>query len=316
MKLLVVVLVLCVINITGTFAQGLNEKCYSAKHNVQIPDTVCVDTKVRKCRNKMTVFFVSVLFTCLTQLIYSIILRYTNEDPKNWRLPFGMISIVNTTYSPGFEIAYVYQFTSIIYFITTCLTSTIIITGLLNFAATQFKIMQLKIKRILTNANNSSIQWRFLKTQIEELIRYHEFITEIVQEVSFMYGNMILCNFMGTLCINCVEIYRMSILSLKDSRVVNILAEIITGSFHTMLICKAGQNMTNESEKIAECIYEIDFVGTDLRFQKSIVILLRRAQKPARIKAGGLVNVSTVTSLHVLRLAYSAFTILRNVYNK
>ncbi|KAF5308587.1 hypothetical protein FQR65_LT06135, partial [Abscondita terminalis] len=81
----------------------------------------------------------------------------------------------------------------------------------------------------------------------------------------------------------------------EDIRTIRVLVEVLVVCFPALLICNAGENMANESQKVAEVAYEIDFIGTDVGFQKCLIMIMRQAQTSATIKAGKFFDVSLLS---------------------
>lgn len=56
-----------------------------------------------------------------------------------------------------------------------------------------------------------------------------------------------------------------------------------------------GEQVMQESELVGNAIYESNFMGTDLRFQKAVGLIIRRSQRPAVITAGKFTNIGLTT---------------------
>ncbi|KAK5646172.1 hypothetical protein RI129_004636 [Pyrocoelia pectoralis] len=68
-----------------------------------------------------------------------------------------------------------------------------------------------------------------------------------------------------------------------------------------------------ESEGLVQSFYEIDFIGTDIRFQKALVFLMTRAQKTVTFTIGNFSPLSMATIVTVLNASISYFMLLRNL---
>ncbi|KAF2894542.1 hypothetical protein ILUMI_11630, partial [Ignelater luminosus] len=65
-------------------------------------------------------------------------------------------------------------------------------------------------------------------------------------------------------------------ISVSDSRIFVAFGELLLGRGQTILICFWGEQVINESQSVANAVCEMDFVGTDVRFQKDFAKLLQR----------------------------------------
>ncbi|KAK4878810.1 hypothetical protein RN001_011316 [Aquatica leii] len=101
---------------------------------------------------------------------------------------------------------------------------------------------------------------------------------------------------------------------LQDVRSLRIFLEALLSSFTLLFICHASENVVDESERLANAVYHVDFVGTNLSFQRSLIIIMQQTQKPLVIKAGSLIDVSLVTYTAILRASYSSYTMLKAVH--
>ncbi|KAK4878347.1 hypothetical protein RN001_010853, partial [Aquatica leii] len=240
----------------------------------------------------------AMILAVIGQILFSLLLRLTKADPNDWKLGYGRITIMNITYSPNFECFYIYQSISVMYGMVSYVVITILITGVFDYIATQFKILQIDLSNMLYKSNSVKEKittWDFVHKQVKEFVTYHVHVSKVVDQVIEVFSEVIFCMFIGIVTVICVNVYRASRLPMQDVNAFRILLEAVIGSFCTVLICNAGENLTHESERMLDFAYDVDFVGTDLRFQKSLVIIMRKSQEPVRLKAGKLIDISLVT---------------------
>lgn len=57
-------------------------------------------------------------------------------------------------------------------------------------------------------------------------------------------------------------------------------------------LCYCGTELSEASQSIASACYEADFIGTDIRFQKSLIFIMMRSQRPAQITVGKFTGLS------------------------
>lgn len=65
------------------------------------------------------------------------------------------------------------------------------------------------------------------------------------------------------------------------------------------MYCYWGNQVRLESEKVAIACSQVDFVGTDVQFQKSLCLIIRRCQKPIVLTAGKFTTLSLQTYVWV-----------------
>ncbi|KAF5304234.1 hypothetical protein FQR65_LT08041 [Abscondita terminalis] len=254
-------------------------------------------------------FLTTLLISVVLQFIYTLTLRYIKSDPNEWKLRYGSISFLNFKYSPVFEFLCVYQHLAVICGTVSLTTIFNIVVGTLYFIATQFIILQNDIKMIVLDDDKHLVDNEKLKNFVDNHVR----LLKLTNKVSEIFSKTIFAIFLGFVSASGLEMYLISVLPVKNLSNVTFFLEISSGLFILFLICAAANNIDNESIRLAKAIYEVNFVGTSLYFQKSLTIILRQAQKPIEIKSVGIMNVSFITFTAILRIIYSAYAMLKTV---
>lgn len=72
---------------------------------------------------------------------------------------------------------------------------------------------------------------------------------------------------------------------MKDDRFFRATGEMLCECGQTFIICFWGEQVLQESQKVGYAVFESDFVGTDIRFQKGLILIMCRSQKPTAITA-------------------------------
>ncbi|KAK4882956.1 hypothetical protein RN001_006275 [Aquatica leii] len=257
-------------------------------------------TKWWRFKNAQSYLFILAMAATIgIQIILSLVSRLTNADPNNWKLGYG--EFVNITYSPNFEIVFVYQSCAVFSSAIVAATIIVIITGVLSYIATQFKILQHNLKIMLSNKNldNSDVYWNALRKEIEKCVVYHIHITKTLKKFEGMFSIAMLFVFISFSCNVCFDMYRASIIPLQNMGFYRTVFEVTIVLAALFLINKCGETVTYESEQVANAVYNIEFVGTDVRFQKCLVNLIRQSQKPIRVKAGKFIDMSLLSYAQV-----------------
>ncbi|KAK4878041.1 hypothetical protein RN001_010547 [Aquatica leii] len=239
---------------------------------------------------KTMVFLIFVVGSVGSQIVSSFTFRFTRANPNDWKLGFGAITFINITYSPNFEIVYFYQSVSILYGCILNIMNTII-----------------NLKSIMSDYKNT------LQKNLINFVEYHVRVMAIAKDFQAIYTHSVFIIFLATISVTCIEIYRLSMLPLNDIGTLRLFFELITECFQMFFICTAGENMTHESERIAVVAYETDFMSTTLSVQKSLIIIMRQAQRSLLFRAGSIVDISVITFATILRTSYSAYAMLKKV---
>lgn len=81
-----------------------------------------------------------------------------SDDPTKWEMPYGTISVINTTVSPNYEIAWLYQIICVLCFSVMISSIDLIISGVMAHISTQCKMLQNSLKRMVENAHRNMLE--------------------------------------------------------------------------------------------------------------------------------------------------------------
>ncbi|XP_054747339.1 putative odorant receptor 85d [Anastrepha obliqua] len=71
---------------------------------------------------------------------------------------------------------------------------------------------------------------------------------------------------------------------------------------------------TEKNENISQAVYNRNWYDADLRYKKIILLIMQRAQKPAKLQATSLVTVTMSTMTGMLQISYKGFAVIRTMY--
>ncbi|KAK4874394.1 hypothetical protein RN001_013754 [Aquatica leii] len=274
----------------------------------------------------ITLFVISMI-TVLVPMTFSLRKRLISSDYHDWKLAWGSITFINVTYSPNFELVWLYQNLVIFYIFINMVPTILIMIGVLALLTVQLKMLHAYLQRLvglstkevknyenkLMSFHQPSEVWSRLHFHMENAILYHLNITNIAKEVEAVFHGPFLIMFMTTLILICLEVYRASLVSITDARLLLIFVETITAFFPVLMVCYYGEELAFNSSQVSNVAFGMDFVGVDKRFQKNLILIIRRSQNVIRMKAGGLVEISMDTMVWILRTSFSAYMMLRTL---
>ncbi|XP_031356049.1 putative odorant receptor 85d [Photinus pyralis] len=76
--------------------------------------------------------------------------------------------------------------------------------------------------------------------------------------------------------------------------------------------CFSTQRVINESETVGDACYQIDSVGCDLQFQKSLTMVIKEGQEPVVFTIEKFGNFSVGSIQIILKASFSYYTFLRS----
>lgn len=82
-------------------------------------------------------------------------------------------------------------------------------------------------------------------------------------------------------------------------RFIRYMQATIALSVQVLNFCYWGNEVTLNSLAVADACNEVDYVGTDLRFQKGLALIIQRSQRPVELTAGKFAVLSLNTFVSV-----------------
>ncbi|KAF5269649.1 hypothetical protein FQR65_LT05988 [Abscondita terminalis] len=267
------------------------------------------------------------IITVSVPICFTLAKRAMTTDHSDWKLAWGTITFFNVSHSPNFELVWLYQNLVIFYISINMIPIILMMIGILALVTVQLKMLQSYLKRLVKlsiKEDNTDIReinnfhqphelWKSFYFHMENAIVYHLKITNVAKEVETAFHGPFFIMFMVTLVLMCLEVYRASLISITDAQLILIGVESITAFFPVMMVCYYGEELAFNSLKVSQIAFETDFVGTDKRFQKNLILIIRRSQKIIRMKAGALIEISMNTMIWILRTSFSAYMMLRTI---
>ncbi|KAH8347265.1 hypothetical protein KR059_007813 [Drosophila kikkawai] len=148
---------------------------------------------------------------------------------------------------------------------------------------------------------------------LQKVVAYHQRLLLLCQDINGIFGVSLLCNFVSSSFIICFVGFQMTIGGKIDNLVMLVLF-IFCAMVQVFMIASYAQRLLDVSEHIGQAVYNHDWFHADLRYRKMLILIVKRAQRPSRLKATIFLNVSLVTVSDLLQLSYKFFALLRTMY--
>ncbi|KAM3956747.1 odorant receptor 94b [Aphomia sociella] len=155
----------------------------------------------------------------------------------------------------------------------------------------------------IANTTMDAFMWTVLyqcQTQLKILrcdFTHFSFSTNnILQNI---FGTAILIQFTiggWILCMAAYKLVSLNVLSIEFASMTLFLTCIL---FELLLYCYFGNEVQVESDRMVESMYATQWLGTPVRFQRSLLIMMERAKRPLRPVAGRIVPLSLDTFVTV-----------------
>ncbi|KAF5278792.1 hypothetical protein FQA39_LY18350 [Lamprigera yunnana] len=252
------------------------------------------------------------ILTVLPCIVISvpILLWYFGITHNKW--PFSIFSeIVNLEISVGIQILVQiitlggYYFNDILYFIFLS-HANLHLTNLQNCIKNVIKrsiLDYLKENKSCSLCDFEKIEWKYLRRRLKEIIEYHKAIYEVTKEIDNAFNISQFVHFLSISVVTCFVLYDLSVVSEINGVLWMDILFILFLLSEVTAFCFFANEITTLSFEVGHCCSNLDFVGTDIRFQKSLLAIIRRSQNPIVFTAGKIIPLTMATALGVRGVA-------------
>ncbi|KAK4878144.1 hypothetical protein RN001_010650 [Aquatica leii] len=162
---------------------------------------------VQMMNRQAYVYWAVVTVTVIFALIDSGYSRIFNEDYHHWKFEYSKVTMFNTSYSPNYEIAMLYQNGSWFSIGWTFAISDLLTVTVLAHITCQLKILQVFIKKIIRNnykamakdglfvderRDASQIPYKYLQKSLKEAVMYHLSVFDIANKIEDTFNVLVL----------------------------------------------------------------------------------------------------------------------------
>ncbi|KAK9686023.1 7tm Odorant receptor [Popillia japonica] len=187
----------------------------------------------------------------------------------------------------------------------------------------QFVIMQEVLRNILTEESQRHRIAIFGKVKGESVtnremllvcLEQHKLLIGICNELESSFNLTILGQFFVSTSAICAATL---VLKLDYSQFLKMLMYAAAHLTQLFYYCFAGQQLTYESGRLSDAIYECNWhLSYDRNFRKALVLMIQRSQRVQHLTAAGITELDFSSFLRIMRLSFSFYTLLNNLLVK
>uniref|UniRef100_R9PST7 Odorant receptor n=1 Tax=Dendroctonus ponderosae TaxID=77166 RepID=R9PST7_DENPD len=178
-------------------------------------------------------------------------------------------------------------------------------------ATTLFRILRKKIKDLHYNTNEGE---RPLENRIKHCVRYYNEIIKYVSAIENIFAYGILVQFMCSAIVICLTGFQLLVVASESGQSGLLVVYLFCMMFQLVLYCWYGHMLMEESNRITEACYAINWHEMKIGQQKMLITIMERAKKPIALKALGIFRLNLSTLMTILRSSYSYFAVLQQIY--
>nr|QBB72988.1 odorant receptor [Protaetia brevitarsis] len=275
--------------------------------------------KIVKTTETQMIAYSTLLVTALWSGAVSFLNSRIFNEKSEWRYPFVPIMIIDTTNSPYFELAGIYQTFWISFYGLLIVTADIVLTIILAHLSTQFKILNNAFKSIRMRSRkmnelaggDSRNEGIILSKILGEYIEHHLRVFELAAQMEELCHLMILAELSGSVLTLCFILYQVSSIPPNSFSFLLYFFYYWIVVFQISLYCYWGNEVTLQAANVAKAVAEADWLEAPKSVRKAIILVTARSQKPLYMTAGKFVNLSIDTLVRIIKGSFSYFMVLR-----
>ncbi|KAK5644087.1 hypothetical protein RI129_007932 [Pyrocoelia pectoralis] len=263
----------------------------------------------------MWVYAWSMIAVVSVGVISSIVLRFT-KPPEMWRLGFSYISIVDTSYTPVFEIAYVYQCCGIFMITLSVYSSDVTVVSIIAQITAQIKILENAIRTYVERGLKDTKKTS--ETAVNNVLRdtilnHHVTLLDTVTTVEDLCCYLALCVFLANSVLLCLLMYKTSLLPFTNVYFIMYFFYCLLIAIQVFLYCWWGNEMTLANESLALGVSQSYTPDGPLSHAMALKLMMIRSQRTLCLTAGKFAPLSLDTYKAVMKASFSYFMVLRQV---
>ncbi|KAL4718094.1 hypothetical protein ACJJTC_015312, partial [Scirpophaga incertulas] len=144
----------------------------------------------------------------------------------------------------------------------------------------------------LQNSHLTLEQELIVKSRLRSCVEHHLRALEAAQQLQYCFSEHIFVQFMVSLIIICVSAFQLVSVTDNPVRLIAMATYILNMMFQVFIYCYQGNQLTQESSEIAGAVYQCPWYKMSKPLQRSLLIVMTRSQRLAKITAGGFTTLS------------------------
>ncbi|XP_054736992.1 putative odorant receptor 85d [Anastrepha obliqua] len=145
------------------------------------------------------------------------------------------------------------------------------------------------------------------------VVFYHSKALELCELINEIFGTQTLVNFISTSFVMCFLAFQF-VIGVPLDELIMLVLYMVCSLFQICMICSYGQELITTSENIGHAVYNHNWLVANIRYKKTMTMIIQRAQKPAMLRATSFVDVKMETVTDLLQLSYKFFALIRTMY--
>nr|BAR43452.1 putative olfactory receptor 10 [Ostrinia furnacalis] len=215
-----------------------------------------------------------------------------------------------------FNVIFIYQFFGLFVLISGNVNIDTFICGLLLMAIAQFRMLNWKMSNLKMNPldleNESDDEETIMMRKLNKCLKHYDLILEYCDHIQDVLSAAIFAQYgtaAATMCLSMCTV----LMPMTSEDWLFMGCYIGAMTLEIFLPGLLGAELMNESQKLVAAAYSADWIPRSESFKRSLRLLVERANRPIVITGLKMFTLSLETFTSIIKLAYSFFTLLKNV---
>uniref|UniRef100_A0A0K8TUS8 Odorant receptor n=1 Tax=Epiphyas postvittana TaxID=65032 RepID=A0A0K8TUS8_EPIPO len=154
---------------------------------------------------------------------------------------------------------------------------------------------------------------RAMREKFKDIIKKHIRLMGYSQAMTGIFKEYFLIQNLAVTLELCLSAFMATIAGLEQqSLLASFIAFLCVALLNAYIYCYLGDELIVQSQGVALSAYESTWTSWPLDLQKDLLVLIRAAQKPFKLSAGGMAAMSMQTYSQTLYNGYSIFAVLND----
>ncbi|RVE45893.1 hypothetical protein evm_009492 [Chilo suppressalis] len=267
---------------------------------------------VRRC-NRETIIQ-QVVFGCLT---FVTMLGWATSAEKG-QLPLRAWYPYDVTKSPAYELSYLYQIGALYVAAFLNVGKDTLVTCLIAQCRCRLQLLGLSLRNLCQGIQLSgkflkAEEEAMVKSRLEICVKQHHDALETAHLLQHCFSEQVFMQFNVSLVIICVTAFQLVSVTGNPVRLIAMGTYLVNMMFQVFIYCYQGNQLSEESTKTAGAAYECPWYVMSTPLRRSLLIIMTRSRRVARITAAGFTTLSLASFMGIIKMSYSMFTLLQQL---
>nr|AJO62236.1 olfactory receptor OR17 [Tenebrio molitor] len=221
------------------------------------------------------------------------------------RLPFLAWYPFDAKISPNYEIAYVHQSISVSYISISNVHVDTLIGAMSMYTAAQLTILKDNLRKLKPEQ---------FEEDLIRCVKHHREVLKFAKSFNDVFNWIILVQFFASAISIGFSMFLVTIVTPFSEEFFSFAFYGFSASFEIFIYCWFANEIQVKSDQVPLSAFQSDWLGASEEAKKSLIIFMANAQRPLKISALNLVDLSLNTFLKILKTSWSYFALVSQLH--